>query len=224
MFRIFQLKWKSIPFSWQRIYLRAQHSITVREEKHCKSNPVCLYFYNNVCVFKFIRLSVISSECRFLVTSLASSCLRQTRKKKVHVWCLRFFFSEARDPLYEQEQDQKENCKRNFAYDWFLAIPRSSSLILHSSPRFPVWVASSASVSQSVSQPSSSSRVTQKLIPLCQRHHQKPSQGKSNFLFMNLSFVCTWQDANVELNFRHKIICCDKNHTFSIKLCEWGSG
>lgn len=82
MFRIFQLKWKSIPFSWQRIYLRAQHSITVREEKHCKSNPVCLYFYNNVCLFKFIRLSVISTECRFLVTpSPPPACDRRGRRK-----------------------------------------------------------------------------------------------------------------------------------------------
>lgn len=48
-----------------------------------------------------------------------------------------------------------------------------------------------------------------KLIPLCQRHHHiaRMNHGtgrewKVIFPFINVSFVCTWQDANVELNFR----------------------
>lgn len=51
----------------------------------------------------------------------------------------------------------------------------------------------------------------QKLIPLCQRREKRPQcwwmVKKVIFFYINLSFVCTWQDANVELSFRRPNYC-----------------
>lgn len=51
----------------------------------------------------------------------------------------------------------------------------------------------------------------QKLIPLCQRRKKRPQYWwvvkKVIFFYINLSFVCTWQDANVELSLRRANYC-----------------